>query len=147
MLTGFVVACASGPGLRPARRRAPPAAVYRDGPDTTFGSTDVVVVVGRVGNVTFPTHSQNGRTGPGPLLHSAAAGMVHVAPQVCGGVSWFVAEQNDDPGANGDTSAKADARIMPALQTDPMRAGARYQQMRPNGSSLRSPHIGLGGLR
>jgi hypothetical protein len=75
----------------------------------TFGRIDVVVVVvGSVGGVTLPTHAQNGRTFAGPLLHSAAAGAWHVTLQVCAGLAWFVAEQDDDP---MDTCAVADAGI------------------------------------
>ena len=64
----------------------------------------MVVVVGSVGAVTFPTHAQNGRTVRGPSLQSAASGVGHVTEQVCGGVSWFVAEQ--DEAAIADTGIR-----------------------------------------
>jgi hypothetical protein len=59
------------------------AAIHRDGPDITFGSSDAVkVAVERVVVVTLPMHVQSGGTDPDPLLHTGNAGAMHVTLQV-----------------------------------------------------------------
>ncbi len=74
----------------------------------------VVSVDGNVGAVTAPTQAQKGLTDPGPLLQSAACGVGQVTEQVCGGVSAFVAPQEESASAAAgirNSAAASQARM------------------------------------